>query len=376
MQNTSILIIGLLMVVKSYGQVPNSMSFQAVVRNIEGELISNQQIQVKLSILKGSSSGTVVYSELHTPTTNNIGLFTLQLGEGTIVSGDFSAIDWGEDIYFLKRELDPDGGTNYVITGISQFLSVPYAFHSKVADTVKYAPDTSSTNELQNLSVSTSGDTLYISGSNYIIVPGISLANHTPLTDIDGNVYDTVHIGTQIWMKSNLKTTKYNDGADIPNVTDNGTWFALTTGARTYYNNDSSTYALIYGAWYNWFAVNTGKLCPSGWHVPTDEDWTILSNYLGGNSISGGKLKEIGYVYWDSPNEGATNESGFSALGAGFRGAVGDYNFIKQFADFWSSTERPGTIDVWGRSIRYNTRSIINATYGKHGGLSVRCLKD
>ena len=136
----------------------------------------------------------------------------------------------------------------------------------------------------------------------------------TPLTatDIDGNVYHTVTIGTQIWMVENLKTTRYNDGSPIPFVTDSSSWSNLTTPGYCWYNNDT-TNKNTYGALYNWFAVNTGKLAPTGWHVPTDDEWTTLTTYLGGESIAGGKLKETGTTHWRTPNAGATNEIGFTA---------------------------------------------------------------
>ncbi len=134
----------------------------------------------------------------------------------------------------------------------------------------------------------------------------------SPLTisDADGNTYATVAIGTQVWMKENLKSTKYNDGTSISLVTVASDWTALRTHGYCWYDNNVS-YQNIYGALYNWYTVNSGKLCPSGWHVPTDNEWTTLINYLGGASIAGSKLKEAGTVHWVSPNI-ATNVSGFA----------------------------------------------------------------
>jgi uncharacterized protein (TIGR02145 family) len=151
------------------------------------------------------------------------------------------------------------------------------------------------------------------SASNYVT---------PPVTDGDGNVYNTVTIGTQIWMKGNLKTMKFNYGTSIPNVTDNTTWAGLTSAAYCWYNNDAATYKTTYGALYNWYAVdvasNDGKnVCPAGWHIPSDAEWTTLTDYLGGASVAGSKLKETGTTHWLSPNTGATNESGFTALPGG-----------------------------------------------------------
>ena len=116
------------------------------------------------------------------------------------------------------------------------------------------------------------------------------------VTDIDGNVYHTVTIGTQTWMVENLKTTKYNDGTAIPLVTDSTAWLNLTTPGYCWYNNDAATYKNTYGALYNWFTVNTSKLAPSGWHVPTDAEWTTLITYLGGETVAGGQMKSTGTI--------------------------------------------------------------------------------
>lgn len=121
------------------------------------------------------------------------------------------------------------------------------------------------------------------------------------MTDQEGNVYKTITIGTQTWMAENLRTTTYNDGTVIPNVTDNDEWADLSTPAYCWYDNDSATYAQTYGALYNWYTVATDSLCPTGWHVPTDAEWTILTDTLGGLTIAGGLLKETGTTHWTAP---------------------------------------------------------------------------
>ncbi len=144
------------------------------------------------------------------------------------------------------------------------------------------------------------------------------------ITDVDGNSYKTVTIGAQTWMAENLKTSKYNDGTQIPNVTDYTNWSQLTTGAWAYYNNDSANYAK-FGKLYNWYAVNyetngNKNVCPTGWHVPTDEEWTILTDYLGGESVAGGKMKEAGNINWggiNNINQDSTNKSLFTGLPGG-----------------------------------------------------------
>jgi len=194
------------------------------------------------------------------------------------------------------------------------------------------------------------------------------------VTDIDGNVYHMIIIGTQVWMVENLKTTKFNDGVSIPLITDNTAWGNLSTPGYCWYNNDGAKYKNTYGALYNWFAINSGKLAPTGWHVPTDADWTTLINYLGGDSIAGGKLKEKGTSHWDSPNTGATNETGFTALPGGYRYIYGS-NYLNSFASWWSSAQ-VNTSEALSRGV-YNIYTNIYSYHElKVVGLSVRCLKD
>ena len=196
------------------------------------------------------------------------------------------------------------------------------------------------------------------------------------ITDADGNIYNKVIIGTQVWMKENLKTTKYNDGTPIPLVTDNTEWTNLSTAGYCFYNNDADTYKSNYGALYNWNAVNTGKLCPVGWHIPSDAEWTILTDYLGGESLAGGKMKEAGTSHWDSPNTGATNESGLSILPGGYRYySDGAFYSLGYFTYIWSSTENNSSI-AWIRSIYYFNATAIQDHGSKSYGFSVRCVKD
>jgi uncharacterized protein (TIGR02145 family) len=196
------------------------------------------------------------------------------------------------------------------------------------------------------------------------------LKTYGSLTDIEGNVYKTITIGTQTWMAENLKTIKYNDGTAIPLVTD-AAWGTMTTPAYCWYNNDAA-YKDTYGAMYNWYTVNTGKLCPSGWHVPTDAEWTILTTYLGGVSVAGGKLKETGTTHW-SINTGADNETGFTAVPGGGRGDNGMFDLIEDISATWSSTES-NSLEALLLYLGGGT-SIVGIDYReKFLGLSVRCL--
>ena len=195
------------------------------------------------------------------------------------------------------------------------------------------------------------------------------------LTDYDGNTYNTVWIGNQLWMAENLKTTKYNDGMDIPLVTDGAAWSNLTTPGYCWYDNDEATYGDTYGALYNWYTVETGNLCPAGWHVPTDAELTTLTTYLGGESVAGGKLKETGTTHWNSPNTGATNESGFTALPGGNRHTSGTFSTIGSNGSWWSSTESTAS-HAWYRTMTSTDASITRYDPYKKFGFSVRCVRD
>jgi uncharacterized protein (TIGR02145 family) len=222
-------------------------------------------------------------------------------------------------------------------------------------------------------------------------VMGIPCLGTPTVRDIDGNTYNTVQIGTQCWTKENLKVTKYNDGTSIPLDTSGGTngngasqtWGSRPTGARTIYANNN-TNLTIYGYLYNWYAVkgivtegsmSFKNLCPTGWHIPSDAEWTTLTNRLEGESVAGGKMKSSGTTNWNSPNTGATNESGFSALPGGFRKSDGSFYYIRLNAFFWSATEYDNYY-AWYRELSFNNGNVYRVNYFKQYGFSVRCLKD
>jgi uncharacterized protein (TIGR02145 family) len=212
---------------------------------------------------------------------------------------------------------------------------------------------------------------------NVIRVSGNAIINGTiidTVTDIDGNVYHPVTIGTQVWMVENLKTTRYIDGTPIPLVTDEGAWAALSSPAYCWYDNDSASYKKTYGALYNWAAVNTGKqVAPVGWHIATDEEWSALTSYLGGDSVAGTKLKEADTTHWASPNW-ATNISGFSALPGGGR-TNGSFGNIGRCGYWWTYATGDGS-SSWSRGMINNGAYISRDFINKKCGLSVRCVKD
>jgi uncharacterized protein (TIGR02145 family) len=209
--------------------------------------------------------------------------------------------------------------------------------------------------------------------------------NYGSVSDIDGNLYKTIQIGSQVWLAENLKTTRYHDGTQIPEVADQSEWQNRKSAAYCWYNNDASSFKAVYGALYNWYAVNTGKLCPSGWHVPTLDEWKILAAYLGGDGVAGGKLKETGTGRWFSPNAGATNSSGFAAVPGGLRDK--SYFWINTMSKWWASDRDTTTMDfgvdnyfpdpIYNSLIlRENGSDFYIGSSLVSTGQSVRCIKD
>jgi uncharacterized protein (TIGR02145 family) len=204
------------------------------------------------------------------------------------------------------------------------------------------------------------------------------------VTDIDGNVYNTVKIGNQCWMQSNLRTSKYRNGDSINSGLNNNDWNAATTGAYGQQNLPGSLE--YYGNLYNHYAVSDNRgLCPTGWRVPTIQEWFVLADFLGGQQIAGGKLKQAltqPQVFgWDAPNVGATNESGYSAYGAGFRDIIGHYSLANVGTFFWSSSIYQGRINAsYAMSLFYSDAvfSLYDyTTYSENrNGFSVRCVRD
>jgi uncharacterized protein (TIGR02145 family) len=369
-------------------QAPALIPYQAIARDASGQPLASATINARFTIHDLTATGAVVWQELQTVSTSVLGLFTAQLGGSIPLTG----VNWANGNKFMQVEIDL--GNGFIDMGTQQMLSVPYALYAG------NAPDD------QQLAVSETGDTLFLENGGFVIIPGISSANnsgggtstgsalhscgaanvHNPdltygsMTDQEGNVYKTIVIGTQEWMAENLNTSVYRNGDDIPTVLDDTEWSTTTSGAWAHFNNDAS-YSCPYGKLYNWYTcVDPRGLCPIGWHVPSQEEWFVLTDYLGGEAIAGGKMKSTGNIeagtgLWYDPNEDATNSCGFSGLPGRFRGSNGIFYNIGINGSWWSSIDFSAN-DAWGCYLTFANGSTDGYATRKAHGFSVRCLRD
>ncbi len=274
-------------------QAPQKMSYQSVIRNSSNALVANTTVGIQLSVLQGSASGTAVYVETQTATTNANGLVSLQIGNGTATSGTFTDIDWATGPYFIKTETDPTGGSNYSITGTQEILSVPYAMYAKNGITTAQA------------------DAITAQISNNASMQAQITALQTQVAGLISPILTTVVIGTQTWTSTNLNVTTYRDGTPIPEVQDPTAWASLTTGAWCHLNNDPANDA-IYGKMYNHYAVEDPRgLAPVGYRIPTMAEWNVLFENTGGWAACSPKLRSAAF--------NGTNDYGFSVLNGGYR---------------------------------------------------------
>jgi len=499
-------------------QSPSSFKYQAIARDAAGNILANKQITIQVSILSGSATGSLVYTEHFASSTNTFGLVNLEIGKGIVTIGTFSGITWGTNNYFIKISIDPTGGTNFTDLGTSQLLSVPYALYANnagnsfsgnyndlsgkpalspvatsgnytdltnkpnlaaVANTGSYADltnkpalatvagtgsysdltnkptlalvaNTGNYNDLVNKPAwsdsiknkipNTSGfltlgstakwdkdstDNVTLSGNQSIAgdksfsgntsfantiqasaginannknitnvatpvnnqdaankayvdillkrIESLEIATGFAFHDIDGNLYHSMAIGTQVWMTENLKTTHYNNGDLIPLAFYD--WLTQTS-AYVYYNN-TPAYADTFGFLYNYFTVtDVRNLCPTGWHVPNDVEWTTLEDYLGGRAVAGAKLMEAGSAHWKSTPLVGTNITGFTALPGGFRFDSGLFQYVDLIASFWTKTENlSDATQGWYRDINGDGSTSRNS-HPKAFGYSVRCVKN
>jgi uncharacterized protein (TIGR02145 family) len=365
---------------------PQKINYQAVALNASGVAVKNKVISMRFSILDSSATGSVLYSETHQPTTDGSGQFSVYLGGGTVVSGTFSNIPWGNNkSKFLKTESDYTGSSNYSLMGVSQLVSVPYALAA--GSLGEGATITGANGSQYTLTMGTNGPTWTLSNSNVNFSCGQSVS-------YSGESYPTVQIGTQCWFQKNL-----NVGTMIQGVNDQTN---NSTFEKYCYNNDTAN-CTIYGGLYQWaelvqyqngasnttspspsFSGNIKGMCPFGWHIPSDSEYCILTKYLdstadctlfsSNSTKAGGKLKSTSGL-WNSPNTGASNSSMFSALPCGYRHTTGSFNNLGLSTYFWSNNENSVLNSIY-RSLNSNFSTINRNNSFKNNGYSVRCLKD
>ena len=556
--NLGLAVVAYLLVAVSFtsvAQVPTRFNHQAVVRDGGGLLLPNHNLSLRISLEQGTGSGAVLrYRETHSVTTNGNGLYSVEVGGGTLDFGHMDSVNWEGGQVFLKTEVDPGGGTNFLLSSVRELLSVPYALHARTADVpgvpgeqgipgeqgvpglpgpqgpagadglpgamgpqgpagpqgiqglqgpagpagpqgltgatgatgpqgpagpagtfpngsiigeIKYwngsswaslppgghgqmmyacngvptwgfggcpplittstatsitatgattggvvaadggasvtargvayglssAPTTSGTitnngtgtgSFSSTLTGLTSFSTYYVrayatnsvgtSYGNEINFTTLFECGLSMMTDLEGNTYNTVQIGTQCWSQSNLKVSKYRNGDNIPTGLSNSQWGSASSGAYAIYDNNTSNNTL-YGKLYNGYAANDSRgLCPTGWHVPSDTEWASLITFLGGSSVAGGKMKST--TGWNSPNTGATNSSGFTGLPGGGRLGGGVYGDLGNVGHWWSTTIIGSAGWAWYRSLNTSFNSVANNSNPQAYGYAVRCLRD
>ena len=306
--------------------------------------------------------------------------------------------DIEEGIYFVRISCGRYSSFGKLISSGLRYGAMNIEYEKTTISQIK--PNDSKGTMTETVMQYDAGDRLKLtggSGSYSTVIIDVPTASKTinfsfiPCTDQDGNNYPVVTIGstkgdedssdpsgekgTQIWMAENLKTTKLNDGTIIELISNDALWDTQTVPAMGWLNNNLSNKD-VYGGYYNIVAVLTGKLCPTGWRVPDNNDWNILFNSLGGSGQAGGKLKATGLTYWQSPNTGATNESGFTGLAGGSRYPVyGSYSGVKYLGSWWTSTQPdPGT--AYFKELQFDIIVVNQAGMSRKYGRNVRCVKE
>ena len=337
-----------------FGQAPHAINYQAVARDTTGAILTNQDISVRITILKDSVDGQALYQETHIIEVNSYGLINLAIGTGTVINGDFPLIEWDSSEHFLKVEIDPDAGSNYVDFGTTQLVSVPYALEAKHASSLTLTDENGRRYEI---SVDTNGN---------LITEREWLCGDSLVDARDGQVYATVLIGNQCWMAENMNigTLKIVGYGQYDNdIIEKYCWCNL------------DYYCEIYGGLYQWnemmqYTVKEGVqgICPEGWHIPTDAQWMVLegevdSSYSVGDTVwyaegcrGSNAGKNLKSTYGWENNGNGTDLFGFTALPGGSSDIYSFYN-IGLNAFFWTSTIID-EFDMWNRILDYDNNKI------------------
>jgi len=413
----TILCLAIASLTQLHAQAPQGFNYQATVRNSSGDLIVNTNVYFKFNVMQGSQTAVPIFTETHYVPTDDLGQVNLIIGQGTATTGAFSELDWSLGSYYLGIELNT--GSGYVAMGTTQLLSVPYALYAANSgnstpttpnlETVLAENNSANNQQIKDLQDPTDAQDAvtkaYIDAQIAEAVAGLqsqiddfdSDNNLGSVTDQDGNTYDYLTYGNQVWTVENAEMVTYRDGTPIPEVTDNTEWGILTTGAWCYYDNDPTKPRL-----YNWYAVAgihdtdpdtaNKEFAPVGWHVPTDAEWTELENYLIANgynydgTTSENKIAKAmaSTTGWNnstitgtpSNDQSLNNSSGFNAFPEGYRSSHGSFGSEGSDAVFWSSAElEANSAGFRNLSNRINL-DMSNDFFYKSNGNSVRLVKD
>ena len=315
----------------------------------ENEMIFSTDAETGINSLQINSSSVSGYL------LNMVGIIETMAGEGLLNEGNATSLR--VKIENAIKSIDK-GNTDAFKGQLNAFINEIWAFINKDSSTI-VGP----------------GITLIKKAKNAII-----LADGSFVDSRDGYEYPVVLIGDQLWMAENLRATKYIDGTEIQLVENPTEWRNLTTGGYCWFGNNYDIFGTKYGALYNWYAVNTENLCPEGWHVPFLFEWMTLTETLGDEGVAGGKLKATGTIeggdgLWRSPNTGATNESGFTALPGGSRTPSGVYYSVGVYTNWWSSNPM-NDLASYTLFVGFNTSRAMRGAYANNHGLSVRCVRE
>lgn len=379
MKKTLSLIIILFFSIIAFGQAPQAFKYQAVARGNTGNVLADQNISVKLTILNGSYAGYAVYVESQQVVTNQYGLFSIEVGNGSAEYGFFSNINWKEGTYYLQTEIDINGGTDYQLMGTTQILSIPYSFYSEIAGSV-YLTDENGNN--YTLGVDTLGNIT----TNLVLVNTWMDCGDTLIDNRDGQKYPTVLIGSQCWMAKNLNMGIRIEGAG--DQTDN-------LIIEKYCYNDLESNCTLNGGLYQWneimqYETTAGAqgICPSEWHVPSDEEWKQLEGEVDSlfsypdpewdNTLFRGynvglNLKSL--TGWAEDGNG-TDLYGYAALAGGHRFSDTNFFGIGYYATFWTSSQTYSGEEAFFRRLFWTENKVNRTNAGKDFAYSIRCLKD